>query len=154
MIYYSIMQQFAPVCNNVLPIRDTNAPSCRTGNGYTFISQLCSQYPQIRCLACCRLFFSLNSGLSKYYKPVHLSPLAFILLLLEFFLFGIALSFGGGFSRFLIDDPLPNEWHNRRPAHTGTQIPSGRIMMASHLRGVTKICADTHADCLPMCVNI
>jgi hypothetical protein len=41
---------------------------------------------------CSILFFS-NSRLSRYYNPVHPSPLAFILLLLEFFLFRIALSF-------------------------------------------------------------
>jgi len=35
--------------------------------------------------------------------PAHPSPLAFILLSLEFFLFEIALSFRGGFSWCLID---------------------------------------------------
>jgi len=59
----------------------------------TLLCQSCvSQYPQICCLACCGLFFFFNSRLSRYYKPVHPSPLAFKLLLLEFFLFGIALS--------------------------------------------------------------
>jgi len=74
-------------------------------------------------------FFNFNSGLSKYYKPVHPSPLAFILLLLEFFLFGIALSFGGGFLWFLINDPLLNEWHDHWLAHTSTQIPLGQIIL-------------------------
>ena len=50
-----------------------------------------------------RLFFSLNSILSRYYKPVYPRPLAFMILSLEIFLFFIALSFGGGFTRCLND---------------------------------------------------
>jgi hypothetical protein len=41
----------------------------------------------------CRLLLFSNSRLLRYYNPVHLSLLAFILLLLDFFLFKIALSF-------------------------------------------------------------
>jgi len=54
--------------------------------------------PKICSLTCYRLFLSLNSILSRYYKPVHPSPLAFVVLLLEIFLYFFALSFGGGFS--------------------------------------------------------
>ena len=55
--------------------------------------------------------FIFNSILSRDYKPVHPSPLAFILQSLEIFLSGIALSFRGGSSRCLIGDsgPLTNE---------------------------------------------
>jgi hypothetical protein len=49
--------------------------------------------PKICCLAHYGLLFFFNSILSKYYKPVHPSPPAFIILSLEIFLFGIALSF-------------------------------------------------------------
>ena len=55
----------------------------------------------------CGFLFIFNSILSRDYKPVHPSPLAFILLLLENFLSGIALSFCGGFSRCLIGEPVP-----------------------------------------------
>jgi len=51
----------------------------------------------------CRLFLNFKSRLLRYSKPVYPSPLAYILLSPEFFLFGIALSFRGGFSLCLID---------------------------------------------------
>ena len=41
------------------------------------------------------IFLLFNSGLWKYYNPVYPSPLMFILLSLEFFLFLIALFFRG-----------------------------------------------------------
>ena len=49
--------------------------------------------PIICCLTHNGILFFLNSILSRYYKPVHPSLLAFIVLSLEKFLFGIALSF-------------------------------------------------------------
>ena len=60
--------------------------------------------PSICYLTCYSQYIDFNSILSRYYKPVHPSPLAFIMLLLEIFLFRIALSFGGGFLRCLDDD--------------------------------------------------
>ena len=53
--------------------------------------------PKICCSTRYRPFFNFKSILSRYSKPGHPSPLAFILLSLEIFLFGIALFFGGGF---------------------------------------------------------
>jgi hypothetical protein len=53
-------------------------------------------------------FTNFKSILSTYSKPLYLSPLAFILLLLENFLFAIALFFGGGFRRCLMDDGRMN----------------------------------------------
>ena len=49
--------------------------------------------PKIGCLARYGLLFFFNSISSKYYKPAHPSPPASIILSLEIFLFGIALSF-------------------------------------------------------------
>jgi hypothetical protein len=62
-----------------------------------------SHYPQNCWCTSCGLFTNFKSILLTYSKPLYLSLLAFILLLLENFLFGIALSFGGGFWRCLID---------------------------------------------------
>jgi hypothetical protein len=44
---------------------------------------------EIGCPTWCRLLYFSNSILSGYYNLVHLSPLAFILLLLEFFFLGL-----------------------------------------------------------------
>jgi len=50
----------------------------------------CSQYLENYCDTSCNYF---NSTLSRYFKSIYLSPLVFILLPLELFLFGIALYF-------------------------------------------------------------
>ena len=57
--------------------------------------------------------------------PVHPRPLAFILLSLEFFLLGIALSFRGGFPRCLIDALASGQMNDTigRPAHLGMCAP-------------------------------
>ena len=67
--------------------------------------------PRICYITHYRVFFSLNCILARYYKPVHPSSLAFMILSPEFFLFFIALSFGGGFMWCLNDrvDVLPSE---------------------------------------------
>jgi hypothetical protein len=64
-----------------------------------------SQYPQNCSCTSCTLLTEFKYRLSTYSKPVCLSSLAFILPLLEYFLFGTALSSGGGFLRCLINDP-------------------------------------------------
>jgi len=53
----------------------------------------CSQYLENYYDTSCELVFYFNSTLSRYSKPIYPSPLAFILLPLELFLFGIALFF-------------------------------------------------------------
>jgi len=60
-------------------------------------------------------FFFFNSRLSKYDKPAYPSPLAFLLLSLEFYLFRIALSFLSG---CLIYDPVSGWMNSRWPADT------------------------------------
>jgi len=89
--------------------------------------------PKIGYLTCYRLLFYFNSILPRDYKPVHPSPLAFIILLLEIILFRIALSFGRGFSGCLDDSCQMNStiagWHTRhslgtRSAHRYHQATS------------------------------
>jgi hypothetical protein len=63
-------------------------------------------------------FTNYKSILSTYSKPLYLSPLAFILLLLENFLFAIALFFGGNFRRCLIGDPVSGGMNGMAPAGT------------------------------------
>jgi hypothetical protein len=53
--------------------------------------------PKIGYITIVGFFLNFKSRLSRYSKLVHPSTLAFILLLLENFLFTIALFFGGGF---------------------------------------------------------
>jgi len=53
----------------------------------------CSQYLENYCDTSCKLIFYFNSTLSRYFKSIYLSPLLFILLPLELFLFVIALFF-------------------------------------------------------------
>jgi len=64
--------------------------------------------------------------------PAHPSPLAFVLLSLEFFLFGIALSFRGGFSWCLIDTLALRRMNGMitHSAHLGmfALISGGRVL--------------------------
>jgi hypothetical protein len=53
--------------------------------------------PKLATITIWAFFSNFKSKLSRYSKLVHPSTLAFILLLLENFLFTIALFFGGGF---------------------------------------------------------
>jgi len=79
----------------------------------------------------CRLFLNFKSRLFRYSKPVYPSPLAYILLSLEFFLFGVALSFRGGFSLCLIDALALRRMNGMipRPVHLGmcALISGGRV---------------------------
>ena len=79
------------------------------------VAHWCSQYPDISYLTSHGLLFYFYFILPRDYKPVHPSPLAFIILLLEIIQFMIALSFGGGFSGCLDDSCRMNStiagWH-------------------------------------------
>ena len=82
--------------------------------------------PQMCCLTYYGLFDWFNSILSRYYKPVHPRPLVYIILLLEKFLFFIALSFGGGFHGAWMTTQHLAEWIVWSAAGTlSTEIPSG-----------------------------
>ena len=76
--------------------------------------------PKFGCPTCCKAFYCFNSRLLRYSKPIHPSPLAFILLLLEFIFFGL-LYLCVVVSQCLIDNPA--SWQmNSAMAHLGTQI--------------------------------
>ena len=63
----------------------------------SYLYQLHVPYaPQIGRPTHFRVYLFIYSTLSGYYKPVHPSPIAYILPWLEFFLFVFALSFHGG----------------------------------------------------------
>ena len=115
--------------------------------------------PQFAALPVVDISFYSNSRLSRYYKPVHPSPLAFILLSLDFFFFALLclseVGFHGTWSttlrlaEWIAQSPAGTHWHTNTIRPNPCQAPIGKLSAwwpPNYAAGVNKTSADTRAN--------